>query len=230
MPRKIVHTGKLDFSEWNWDLDMLEKGLKAMADGVAETIAESMSDLLYARLRYDKDADEIVVAAELQADDRYEHYVEVQNSLTEEVELTFEFECIGGRNGYLGNNSDARRQLECMSRTFLALHKRVNEVLRKSVPPKKIELGVKPSKWLDKRTLAKREHQRCQLEQQLGVPVPVWPGHRLCMLMNDYFFGGGTIEQLRQASRSALLDIPNFSRVVVDRLGLLLFGEAGWPG
>ena len=79
-----------------------------------------------------------------------------------------------------------------------------------------------------KKILEEREKQRLELEQLLGVPVPVWPGWRTCVLLRTMVADGRTVEQLRQCRRQDLLELQTSIRSrSIRSAGYCLVSRAG---
>lgn len=79
-----------------------------------------------------------------------------------------------------------------------------------------------------KKILEEREKQCLELEQLLGLPVPVWPGWRTYAVITYLMYNGYTVDRLRR-SRRDFLRIPNTNKATADKIGQILFGEQGWP-
>jgi Ser/Thr protein kinase RdoA (MazF antagonist) len=92
--QEFIRRDKLDFSEWAW-ANKAKVLLETLADEVAEVLTENLAECLGARLRYDKELDDLFVHADLQADNiNYEDGVEVRSRLVEEVDLTISNICV----------------------------------------------------------------------------------------------------------------------------------------
>jgi hypothetical protein len=159
--QEFIRRDKLDFSEWAW-ANKAKVLLETLADEVAEVLTENLAECLGARLRYDKELDDLFVHADLQADNiNYEDGVEVRSRLVEEVDLTISNICVSSIGPWLDDRLDkpatwyvhpdddgsTRRELECMSRTFLALHRKVQQVLDEPEPE------------VDKKWRAEKKHE-----------------------------------------------------------------------